>query len=262
MEVDLSNIQFSNNDIKRGIKIPNKITQDVAYLCGVLAGDGHISKEDVKSIKYRVICGGNPKDEKEFYDIMIKNLLNKLFNIDVKPHNSCDGTYRVMFESKAIVAFLTKIIGLPRGKKYDSLKIPNLFLENKNLLLCFVRGLFDTDFGFCLSKRYQSKPYYPQICFDSKSKSFAIEIWNALKFLNIKFKGKVYQVYDKDERTKAGYTITYKFDLYGHKYFVSILKVIGLRHPKHLAKYNQWLKVNENNLKVKKLIAEDSGGWI
>ena len=52
----------------------------------------------------------------------------------------------------------------------------------------------------------------------------------------------MYQVYNEDERTKAGFTITYRFDLYEHKKFINILKVIVIRHPKHIKKYEEWLK--------------------
>ena len=259
--VDNSNVIFSKYDIERNVKLPNKITQDLAYLCGILAGDGHIDNNYGGKSRNRICCGGNPKDEKEFYDIIIRNLLKDLFNIDVVPKDLGDGTYGIKFGSLGVISFLTKVIGFPRGKKYDTIKIPKLFLQDRNLVLSFVRGLFDTDFGLCLCKKYHTEPYYPQVCFDSKSKTFAKEIWQTLKFLGLDFNSKVYQVYDKDERTKAGYTITYRFDLYGHKYFVNILRVIKLRHPKHIKKYEQWLEANKNNSKVEKLIAEISGGF-
>lgn len=260
MTLNISNIKFSYFDKERNIKLPNEINEELAYLCGILAGDGHISKDYGEKCRNDISCGGNPKDEKEFYDITIKKLLKDISNIDIIPH-SLGNTYGFRFGSKAIVSFLTRVIGLPSGKKYDSLKIPELFLQDKNLLLSFVRGLFDTDFGFCLCKKYRIKPYYPQICFDSKSENFTKGIWQTLKYLGIEFNGKVYRVYDKDERTKDSYTITYRFDLYGHKYFINVLKVIGLRHPKHIKKFEEWKKVNKKNSKVIKLIQRNSGGF-
>ncbi len=256
-KLDLSQVKFSHYDIKREIKMPNKLSNELAYLCGILAGYGHISRED--SRKNLVSCGGNPKDEKEFYDIIIKNLLKDLFNINVNPRDLGDGTYGFRFESKAAIYLLTKVIGLPRGKKYEFIKIPTLFLQDRDLVLEFIRGLFDTDFGFCLTKKYHDAPYYPQICFDSKSKKFTKEVWQALKDFGLNFNGKVYRVYDKDERAKAGFTITYRFDMYGHKYFLRILKLIKLRHPKHIKKYQEWLEANKDNSKVKRLLNEVAG---
>ena len=253
---EIPEISFSNYDIKREIEVPKKLTTELAYLCGILAGDGHISKDDKDGgVRYSISCGGNPKDEKEFYDINIKRLMKELFNVNINPKDLGDGTYGFRYESKGIVQFLTKIICLPRGKKYKSIKIPEIFLEDKDMILSFVQGLFDTDFGLCLTRRKGSEPYYPQICFDSKSESFTKEVWQALKSFGLEFKGKVYMVYDEDPRAKAGYTITYRFDMYGHRYFVDILKIIRLRHPKHIKKYQEWLEANKNNKKVIKLIA-------
>jgi len=145
-------------------------------------------------------------------------------------------------------------MGFSRGSKYKSLKIPMLLHKDKNLLLAFIRGLFDTDFGFCLSKKYSKQYYYPQICFASKSLNFTHEIHNALKYLGLNFAGKVYRVKSKDDRTKKGYTIKYRFDLYGHKYFMNVIKTIKLRHPKHIQKFEEWIEVNKNNPRVLKLL--------
>src|SRR3989344_259319 len=49
----------------------------------------------------------------------------------------------------------------------------------------------------------------------------------------------------------------YKFDLYEHKKFINILKVIVIRHPKHIKKYEEWLKANTENKRVKKLLKKD-----
>ncbi|KKQ76846.1 MAG: hypothetical protein UT00_C0030G0001, partial [Parcubacteria group bacterium GW2011_GWA1_38_7] len=43
------------------------VTSDLAYLCGVFAGDGSISIR-LKKHDYEVKCVGNPLDEKEYYN--------------------------------------------------------------------------------------------------------------------------------------------------------------------------------------------------
>ena len=105
------------------LKLPDKITEDLAYVCGVLAGDGSIW---IRQSKYEcaIKCVGNPKDEKEFYHQIIQPLFLKVFNlnINVKFHDS-KTTYGFTIYSKALVTFFTKIIGLPYGKKYSNLKI-------------------------------------------------------------------------------------------------------------------------------------------
>ena len=255
IELKNLNIKYSVYDMGRGIVLP-EMSNELAYLCGILAGDGYISKNYNGKSRNRIICGGNPSNEKEFYDKLITSLFKKVFNIDINSKLLGNRTYGFQFGSQAIVYFLTKIIGLPRGKKYATLKIPPLFFQDKGLLLSFVKGVFDTDFGFCLCKKYKEIPYYPQMAFASRSKKFTMEIWRALKELGLRFDGKVYRVFDKDDRAKKGFTITYRFDLYGHKYLIKILKIIKLRHTKHIKKLEEWERANRTNKKVLRLAGE------
>jgi len=259
--MEVLDIKFSRNDLEKSVILPKEITTDVAYFCGLLAGDGHIEKNYGGKCRHVIRCEGNQKDEIEFYDKNIKELVFRCFNIKVKPRYFMD-TYGIKFTSRAIVHYLNEMIGLPRRSKYETLRIPETFKSDRKLLCAFVRGLFDTDFSFCLIKKYRkdNMNYYPQICFVSKSESFTKEIWQALKLLGLAFNGRVYKVVDPDPRAKAGYTITYRFDMYGHKYFIQILTIIELRHLKHLKKYEEWWNANKNNQKLAKL--GYSGGWI
>ena len=77
------NIQLSNKDKIKGLKIPNKITSNLAYLSGVLAGDGNIHIRKHKH-DYTIKCVGNPKDEKEFYDKVLYDVIHEIFNIKIK----------------------------------------------------------------------------------------------------------------------------------------------------------------------------------
>lgn len=43
------------------INIPT-LNSDLAYLCGVLAGDGYIKIRHTKN-EYHIFCAGNPQDE-------------------------------------------------------------------------------------------------------------------------------------------------------------------------------------------------------
>lgn len=38
--LNLENIEFSKNDLKRGIKIPEVLDEELSYISGFLAGDG------------------------------------------------------------------------------------------------------------------------------------------------------------------------------------------------------------------------------
>lgn len=71
-----SKIELSRKDKEKGISLPTRITEDLAYICGVLIGDGHIHYRKEKG-DYCIKCVGHPIDEKEFYDKTIVNLLEK-----------------------------------------------------------------------------------------------------------------------------------------------------------------------------------------
>ena len=73
-------VKLSAKDKIKGLIIPNEINEDLAYFCGVLAGDGNI---DIRLHKhdYTIKCVGNPRDEKEYYNKVLYNLIYKIFNI-------------------------------------------------------------------------------------------------------------------------------------------------------------------------------------
>src|SRR3989344_2341609 len=111
-------IEKSVYDIKREIKVPSNINNDLAYILGVLAGDGHISPID-----YAIHCAGNQKDEIEFYEVIIKKLFFKLFNWRLKLKYFSDGTYGFRSGSKLVHTYLVNKFDVPIGKKYSKLKI-------------------------------------------------------------------------------------------------------------------------------------------
>ena len=150
-------IEYSRYDKKKGLVIPKNVTPELAYLCGVIAGDGSIAKDD-KEFRYSLEIGGNPKDEKEFYHNIILPYFKKIFNITPLVR-SFEETYGVRIFSKVLVLFLTREIGLPYGKKYSKLCIPKYFRKDKILLFAFIRGVFDTDGCITFKKRYKSFPY-------------------------------------------------------------------------------------------------------
>ena len=133
------------------IKIP-EINADLAYFCGLLAGDGCISIREHKH-EYVVNCGGNPQNEKEFYDTIVAPLVLDLFGI--KPKIFSKDTYGINIWSKNLVNFLLNDIGLVRSPK-NNLHFPEVLIKDKQLALYFIKGVADTDFSFKL-REYQFK---------------------------------------------------------------------------------------------------------
>lgn len=247
--MEANEIKLSYYDKQREIKLPSEITAEVAYFCGVMAGDGYIADWSDKKHKYVINCGGNPADEIEFYDYNIKKLMKKLFNIEPVMKHMSGGTYGFNFGSKAISYYLTECVGLPYGRKPLDFCVPKKVEQDPVLKSHFIQGLVDTDFGFCLKKRYKEKNYYPVLCFCSKSEILTNQVHKELGNKNLRVT-KSYKSKSKDDRTKLGYTIRYRFEISGHKALLQFVKVMNLRHPKHSKTFKLWAARNINNKKL------------
>lgn len=223
------------------IIIPKELSNDLAYICGVLAGDGSINFRTEKH-EYLVKCVGNPKDEKEFYNNVIGPKFYELFGIslNLKLHDS-NTTFGFVIYSKELVNYLTSVIGLPLGRKYGTLKVPSLFYNNQDLLINFIRGLFDTDGSVSFKKRHRDYNYYPVICLTSRSENFVRQCSEILKSLGFSF-FEIYNYKVKDERVKGGFTTISRIEINGARNLKLWIEKIGFYSPKHLSKINLFLK--------------------
>ncbi|MFH0868149.1 MAG: hypothetical protein V1831_02465, partial [Candidatus Woesearchaeota archaeon] len=170
MEFDLSIVNFSYNDRKFNIKLPEFLDAKLAYLLGIQIGDGFLKKVvRGSSIDYCIMYKGHSINEIQWYNSNIKCLLKDLFNKEVNVLDSNRGTVQIRFRSKAVFTFLNQVCGISESPKTD-IRIPmiimNSDLENKR---AFLRGLADTDFSLTFKKRVK-KDYYPVIYFQTYSK--------------------------------------------------------------------------------------------
>lgn len=262
INLDLKNVQFSKNDLARGIVLPKKLDEDLAYLSGFLAGDGTFYAKPNK-YGYFIGCYGNLKDEKQFYDEVIVPFFRKLFNITVIPKSlDQETTYEIKIKSKAIWHFFTKIIEFPSGKKCDKIKIPNIFKQSDNLIKSFIQGFADADFCFTLKRRYKKEFYYPCIEGESASKEMINDI--AFYLYKFGFKFTKCKVVRFDKRVNK-FEITYRIDLNGYLQLFMWMMIIGFRNFKYIRKFEEWRKNNSSNKKISKalktLVKINSGAW-
>ena len=235
----LPKITLNKKDKVKGLLIPDKFSEDLAYLCGVLAGDGSISYRSNKH-EYSIKCVGNPKDEKEFYHIVIGPKFKRIFGLKLNfKYLDKNTTYGFRIFSKSLVIYLTKYIGLPLGRKYNFLYIPKCFSKNNKLIKSFIKGVFDTDGCITFKKKYKNKPYYPVISFSSKSEGFVREIAMFLKEEDFKLT-ELYNYKITDYRAKGGFTIINRIDINGKDNFRLWTKKIGFYSPKHLNKIEKY----------------------
>jgi hypothetical protein len=252
------NVKPSYSDIKRRIKLPTEYSEELAYFCGILAGDGHIEVNLPKKWN-RVYCAGNPADEKDLYFVVLLPLIKRLFNIEAKARPFSGGTFGFEFGSKLLVSFLTQVLKLPKNNKYNQLRIPDWVKQDKDFLRGYIRGLADTDFCLSLKKRYKSIAYYPVISGCSKSRKYMEEIAAALDSFGFKV-SRSFDVVQMDSRFKKGFAITHMINIYGHTQLIHWMKTVGFCSPKHLMKFEIWRNRNigSNRLKVKEALKEAS----
>ncbi|MBI2233006.1 MAG: hypothetical protein HYU56_03730 [Candidatus Aenigmarchaeota archaeon] len=241
--LDISTIELTRQEKSKDFFLPIESTKDLAYVCGVLAGDGNIHTRFDKH-EYSVTCLGNQLDEREFYDKVLLDLFYKLFNSKIKNKlHERDNTYGFTLRSKSLVLFLTKIIGLPSGRK-DNIKIPTIFLDSKEMMKSFIQGFADTDLCISLKRRYKNYQYYPVINGVSKSRILRDEIADFLESEGFSVSRFTHNYYDPRVKKKI---LKYEIAIYGHLQLVKWMQLIGFRHPKHLKKFQLWKERNKNN---------------
>lgn len=180
MEFDLSQIELNKKDLEKGLKLPTKMSKELAELVGIHFGDGRMSKDI--NYTYVIDCTLNRRDIQ--YAEYVKELFYKIFNINMKVYKSKSKNDVVLYiNSKALCIFFNKNLEVPYSPKKD-LSIPQYIGENKEYAQCFLRGLFDTD-GCTVVQKF-GKYRYDLIKITTSIYTFAQEIKSLLSSLGIR----------------------------------------------------------------------------
>lgn len=224
------------------IKLPKKMSANLAEICGIHAGDGYL-RDDGKRRELEI--SGNIQ-EKEFYTKNVAPLFKKVFNIDVKlrPFLS-KKTFGFVIRNKEVIGYFNKFLRFPLGRKTTIVKVPNkvLITKSKKIYAAFLKGLFDTD--GCLSFSRRGKTYSvfkrryhvdPRIIFSTVSRNLSKDIQYMLRFLEIPFCKYVVLPKNRNELKK------YVFRIVGKRRLLLWLKVVGFKNPIQLTRYKVWRK--------------------
>ena len=153
-----------------------RITKELSELVGIIIGDGNIYYKKSKR-KYFVEITGN-KEEIEYYTYisnLFKSIINKPGNIKVK-----ENFIRIRVYSKNFTNFLISELKLhPHKGKHLKIKIPDKVLSSKFCKEC-LRGIFDTDGSYFLSKKSHTNKY-PCIEITTSSKLLSNQLISILK---------------------------------------------------------------------------------
>ena len=245
MKFDLSNIVLSKNDVKRGLKLPNELNEELAEMIGIIIGDGHIAvrhgflANGKGYVRYNINISGN-SDEEEYLKYVV-SLFRHLFNLKLvykKVPNSKSAILRI--HSRGLVQFLNEICEIPLNKKTDIVFVPDIVkLASDEIRYAFLRGLADTDFTVSFKNRTGKGHNYPVIraCFKSRKLVNDLEIL----FSELGFTSCV--CYDEIRRDKRfGPVIMHNLYLNGRNNFENWTSSIGFSNPKFQRKVEKWQK--------------------
>lgn len=181
--------------------LPLDLSTELAYLLGVLMGDGHLSKYAVYLV-----------DSSQAYIHLLKELLEQNFGADILLYSQAQvNAWNLCQKGKWLVRFIHFLTGLNIDqKKTSSLREPCIIRETDHFRPFFWRGLMDTDGS-----------YLTTIAFGSASRSFVKEFQEYLKLKNIHSK-----TYTIQAKSATGYGLKIRSDC--RKAFS---KLIGSSHP-------------------------------
>lgn len=212
-----------------------KITSEIAEICGIIVGDGHLSRYiSPRRTDYRIEIVGDKTEEIEYFKYVTK-LFYQSFGKNLKLKIEPDYA-RLYTHSKEILEFFEKI-GLIIGKKSDKAHIPNKILTDEKTSLCFLNGLADTDFCITFKKGGRKSNSYPKIVAEFASESLIKDIRVLLDRIGVTY---YKQIVTKNN--SFGKFTHYRLELNGRKNFNKWMKLIGFSNPKHITKIEVWEK--------------------
>lgn len=238
MRLEASKAELSRKDIKRGLKLPEKLTPELAEDVGIMVGDGCICFRKNK-YDYEISVVGHLITDRMFIEKYVKSLKMNLFGIDYKFSKRSDiNTCLLRTYSKGLFEFYTKIIGLPVGSK-GNIGIPKIIMDSKkDIKRAFLRGLADTDMTLVFKRVGKSVLHYPTIKINTASKNLILDTKQLLEETGFKpsISCNISMIHSQTKRS----FITNYLGLVGKKNLGKWIKEIGFSNPKNILRYELW----------------------
>lgn len=183
------------------------ITKDVAYLYGVIIGDGNISQR-------KIYIATIDKD----FILLLKDMYDKWSGLvsTVKKYKNINGNYLwyVFFCSKRVAQF------------FDSLKIEDL--KTKEQKASFLRGFMDAEGHITVYKYKKKRKFNYRVGLDNTNKNLMLRIGHLLSELGIKY---TLNYEDFKGRNHIGKLSVYRIVI-SHNSLIPFYNKIGFRMPR------------------------------
>ena len=225
MRFDLSDIKLSRKDRGKGLRLPKKMSRGLAELIGIHFGDGSMSNK--YNYSYKIVYSCNI--EERGYADYISESYKRSFKIDLKKYiNKKKNCIDLTLYSKSLCTYLNEVLTIPFSPK-NNLQIPFIILSDKEYLISFLRGLFDTD--GCITVQKYGKYRYILIKICTKHKEFAHSL--SLKIRSLLDISSFISM--KCGRGHQGYDLTFR-----NKEAKKFYKTVGSNNPKNIEKWGRW----------------------
>ena len=142
----LDNINVKYFSVGGGNKVnfPNENDLRFCYFIGLILGDGCLvhRKRDANRNTYAIQIVFRKRKDAEKIKISVKDL----FDVKSSIYPGVGDCFVLAVYSKPLVLILNKKYQIPIGLKYNSLCVPNLFINgNASMKKAFLKGVFDSD---------------------------------------------------------------------------------------------------------------------
>jgi len=135
----------------REISLPTRLSAELLYFLGVVAGDGSLPfKFNDKGKRMYII--EIEKANKNFILGILKPLAERLFKIKwsclTRKRKNRERVWCLYLYSKPLYLYLVRLFDFPEGKKSHKIRLPKIVRKlNPEDRLPFIAGIMDTDWG-------------------------------------------------------------------------------------------------------------------
>lgn len=215
-----------------------KKSSEIAYLVGLLNGDGHLQiKEDKKSKFKSGLLSFYSKNIEEINELNEK--IQSLFGITghiYKDERYNRTRYKLFFISSKLAIFVESLGVINGNKSNKEFLVPNwVFYGNKSIKAAFLKGLFSAEGTVMKSKENNKVRYriginqYKNIHLKENCKKYLEQIKKLLEEFGITCSN--ITSHGKNKRKDGSYTEGFKFT-FEKKYFNKFYKFIGFDNIK------------------------------
>lgn len=219
------------------VTIPTTMTPELAEEVGIHVGDGsmYIYRPRNGGPKYIWKVSGNLREDAPYLLGYVKSLELNLYAVRPNTFRRYENTVDLIFQSKRVLEFKSKILGLPIGRK-GNITIPKPILASNNKIMAsFIRGLIDTDGALCFEKGPYPTHSEPEVTIASRSLTLLTSLKHALLRLGFKagvnFRQRVWEGHVR----RVG-----EIRVWGSSHLEKWTRTIGFSNLRNLTKHAIW----------------------